>query len=150
LSNEYTASLNPDKTETAQSKVILENLNRVIDNQIDAMARAAALAPAEAKKTIVGDLSSLYKYRNKGATDASITELVANVLSKPIPDVPTPVTSVPSTPTPGATSSGTSGANGASAGSTTSTNNGGTRTGTGAGTTAPAASKRPRLNHRRG
>jgi type II secretory pathway pseudopilin PulG len=157
LSTEYTASLNPDKTETAQSKVILENLNRVIDNQIDAMARAAALAPAEAKKTIVTDLSALYKYRNKGATDASVTELVANVLSKPIPDVPTPVTSVPSTPTPGATPAGTSGTNGNGAttggkpaGNTTSTNNGGTKTGTGTGTTAPPSSKRPRLNHRRG
>ena len=42
LSNEYTASLKPDKTETDQSKVILENLNHVIDNQIDAEARAAA------------------------------------------------------------------------------------------------------------
>src|SRR5215471_8621894 len=134
-SNDYTASLNPDKTETAQSKVILENLNRVIDNQIDAMARAAALAPADAKKTIVGDLSALYKYRNKGATDANVTELVANVLSKPIPDIPTPVTSVPSTtPTPGATPAGTSGTNGSGApnggtakpaGNTTSTNNGG-------------------------
>jgi hypothetical protein len=159
LSNEYTASLNPDKTETAQSKVILENLNRVIDNQIDAMARAAALAPAEAKKTIVTDLSALYKYRNKGATEANVTELVANVLSKPIPDVPTPVTSVPSTPTPGATPSGAAGTNGNGAanggtgkpaGNTTSTNSGGSKSGTGAGTTAPAASKRPRLNHRRG
>ena len=33
LSKEYTASLNPDKTESAQSKVILENLNRIIDNE---------------------------------------------------------------------------------------------------------------------
>jgi hypothetical protein len=157
LSNEYTASLNPDKTETAQSKVILENLNRVIDNQIDAMARAAALAPADGKKTIVNDLSALYKYRNKGATDANVNELVANVLSKPIPDVPTPVTSVPSTPTPGATPSGTSGTNGNGAATGTAkpagntmTNNGGTKTGAGTGTTAPASSKRPRLNYRRG
>jgi hypothetical protein len=159
LTADYTASLNPDKTETAQSKVILENLNRVIDNQIDAMARAAALAPASAKDGIVSELGKLYKYRNKGATDANVTELVANVLSKPIPDVPTPVTSVPSTPTPGATPSGTSGTtgNGATngstakpAGNTTSTNNGGNKTGAGTTTAAPAASKRPRLNHRRG
>jgi hypothetical protein len=142
LSNDYTASLNPDKTETAQSKVILENLNRVIDNQIDAMARAAALAPADAKKTIVGDLSTLYKYRNKEATDANITELVANVLSKPIPDVPTPVTSAPATPTPGTTPAGTAG----TSSNGTSTNNGGTKTGAGGGTTAPASSKRPRRN----
>jgi hypothetical protein len=141
LSKDYKDSLKPDQTESDQSKVILENLNRVIDNQIDAMARAAALAPADAKKTIVGDLSALYKYRNKGATDANVTELVANVLSKPIPDIPTPVTSVPSTPTPGATPAGASGTSGNGttggaakpAGTTsTNTNNGG-------------SSKRPRL-----
>ena len=125
-SADYTASLNPDKTETAQSKVILENLNRVIDNQIDAMARAAATAPADGKPGIVAELSKLYKYRNKDATDAKVNELVASVLSKPIPDVPTPVTSVPTT-TPASTPAATSGtnANGAS------------------GTTAPNGSKRP-------
>jgi predicted HicB family RNase H-like nuclease len=124
-STEYTASLNPDKTETAQSKVILENLNRVIDNQIDAMARAAATAPADGKPGIVAELAKLYKYRNKDATDAKVNELVASVLSKPIPDVPTPVTSVPTTPasTPAANSGAS--ANGAS------------------GTTAPNGSKRP-------
>jgi hypothetical protein len=124
-SADYTASLKPDKTESDQSKVILVNLNQVIDNQIDAMARAAALAPADKKKDILTELTALYKYRNKTATDANVTELVANVLSKPIPDVPTPVTSVPSTPssTPATTNAAGSG---------------------GSGTTAPGASKRPR------
>jgi len=160
-SNEYTASLNPDKTETAQSKVILENLNRVIDNQIDAMARAAATAPPEGKAGIIAELSKLYKYRNKDATDAKVTELVASVLSKPIPDVPTPVTSLPAaTPasTP-ATTTGTSAngngtsttpANGAAkpAGSTGNGNTtGGNKTGGAAsGSTAPNGSKRPHKN----
>ena len=163
-SAEYTASLNPDKTETAQSKVILENLNRVIDNQIDAMARAAATAPADAKAGIVAELAKLYKYRNKDATDAKVTELVASVLSRPIPDAPTPVTSVPSS-TPGATPAATPSANGNGtanggakpAGNATNGNafNGNTTNGskTGnstTGTTAPAGTKRPRLNHRRG
>jgi hypothetical protein len=161
-SAEYTASLNPDKTETAQSKVILENLNRVIDNQIDAMARAAATAPAEAKAGIVTELAKLYKYRNKDATDAKVTELVASVLSKPIPDVPTPVTSVPAA-TPAATPATNGNGNGAAtstggkpAGNTSTGNaaagsstNGGNKTGA-ATTTAPAGNKRPRLNHRRG
>jgi len=168
LSKEYTDSLNPDKTESAQSKVILENLNRIIDNEIDAMARAAALAPADAKKGIVANLADLYKYRNKGATDANVTELVASVLSKPIPDMPTPVTSLP-TPTPAATPAATPGTNGNGNGATTNggakTNgntatgnaatgnppNGGNKTGTtGNGATAPAGNKRPRLNYRRG
>ena len=79
LSEEYTASLKPDKTETDQSKVILANLNGVIDNQIDAEARAAALTTdAGKKKEIVTELTSLYKYRNKTATDANVTELVAS------------------------------------------------------------------------
>jgi len=124
-STEYTASLNPDKTESAQSKVILENLNRVIDNQIDAMARAAATAPADSKAGIVAELAKLYKYRNKDATDAKVTELVASVLSKPIPDVPTPVTSLP-TPTPTSTPA------------TTGTSANGTST------TAPTGGKKPR------
>jgi hypothetical protein len=165
-STDYTASLNPDKTETPASKVILENLNRVIDNQIDAMARAAATAPADAKAGIVAELAKLYKYRNKDATDAKVTELVASVLSKPIPDMPTPVTSVP-TATPAATPASTPAATGNGA----TTNNGAKSTGTPAGgnaltgnpsnsgnksgapatgTTAPAGTKRPRMHHPRG
>jgi hypothetical protein len=124
-STDYTASLNPDKTETAQSKVILENLNRVIDNQIDAMARAAATAPESGKAGIVAELAKLYKYRNKDATDAKVNELVAGVLSKPIPDVPTPVTSVPAA-TPASTPATGTSANGNAN-----------------GTTAPNGSKRP-------
>jgi hypothetical protein len=109
FSDEYTASLKPDKTETDQSKIILENLNKIIDNQIDAEARAAALTTdAARKKEIVTELTSLYKYRNKTATDANVTELLATVLSKPIPDVPAPITSLPApapsgTATPGDT-----------------------------------------------
>jgi hypothetical protein len=103
LSDEYTASLKPDKTETDQSKLLLLNLNAVIDNQIDAEARAAALTTdAGKKKEIVTELTSLYKYRNKAATDANVTELVATVLSKPIPDVPAPITSLPTPPPSGA------------------------------------------------
>jgi hypothetical protein len=165
-SKDYQDSLTPEKTETPQSKVILENLNRVIDNQIDAMARAAATAPAEGKAGIVAELSKLYKYRNKDATDAKVNELVAGVLSKPIPDVPTPVTSVPAA-TPGATPAATPAANGNGTATTNSgakpagnastgnafngnTTNGGSKTGTANGTAAPAGTKRPRLNHRRG
>lgn len=168
LSNEYTASLKPDKTETDQSKVILENLNHVIDNQIDAMARAAAFtSDAAKKKEIVTDLAALYKYRNKDATDASVTELVASVASKPIPEPPTPITSLPTT-TPATTPAGTpatnNGGNGGGAKSvgnnlTNTSNTAGNKTGTGAttgtqtGSSKPAASptpltKKPRLNHR--
>jgi len=158
LSNEYTASLKPDKTETDQSKVILENLNHVIDNQIDAEARAAAFtSDAAKKKEIVTELASLYKYRNKDATDANVTELVASVVSKPIPEPPTPITSLPtSTPvtTPGGTPATNNGGNGGGAKSvgndlTNTSNTGGNKTGTGAttgtqtGSSKPAASPSP-------
>jgi hypothetical protein len=170
LSSEYTASLKPDKTETDQSKVILENLNHVIDNQIDAMARAAAFtSDAAKKKEIVTELAALYKYRNKEATDANVTELVASVVSKPIPEPPTPITSLPTTTpvtTPAATPATNNSGNGGGAKSTgnnltNTSNTGGNKTGTGAttatqtGSSKPAASptpltKKPRLNYRRG
>ena len=170
LSNDYTASLKPDKTETDQSKVILENLNHVIDNQIDAEARAAAFtSDAAKKKEIVTELAALYKYRNKDATDANVTELVASVVSKPIPEPPTPITSLPATTpvtTPATTPATTNGGNGGGAKSvgnslTNTPNTGGNKTGTGAttgtqtGSSKPAASptpltKKPRFNHRRG
>jgi len=158
LSDEYTASLKPDKTEPDPSKVILENLNRVIDNQIDAMARAAALTTDAGKKqAIVTELTALYKYRNKTATDANVTELVANVLSKPIPDAPTPVTSVPgpspsSTPatngngsTNGGTNNGSKPAGTNMTSNTPATGKGTTSTGTGTtgGTAKPTATPTP-------
>ena len=171
LSEEYTASLKPDKTETDQSKVILANLNGVIDNQIDAEARAAALSTdAGKKKEIVTELTSLYKYRNKTATDANVTELVASVLSKPIPDMPAPITSLP-TPAPSSTSATIGGANqaptnpstntGKPAGNNTTTNTsnpGPSKTGNVTGTATPSGTakpvsspspKKPRLRYRR-
>src|SRR2546421_2916768 len=118
LSQEYKSSVKPDGTETDQSKVILENLNHVIDNQIDAMARAAAFtSDAAKKKEIVTDLAALYKYRNKDASDANVTELVAGVASKPIPEPPTPITSLPTT-TPTTTPAGTPATNNGGEGAT--------------------------------
>jgi len=173
LSQEYKSSVKPDGTETDQSKVILENLNHVIDNQIDAMARAAAFtSDAAKKKEIVTDLAALYKYRNKDASDANVTELVAGVVSKAIPEPPTPITSLPTTTqttTPAVTPATNNGGNGATNGGakpvgnnlTNTSNTGGNKAGTGAatgtqsGSSKPAASptpltKKPRLNHRRG
>ena len=146
LTEEYTASLKPDKTETDQSKLILLNLNSVIDNQIDAEARAAALTPdAGRKKEIVTELTALYKYRNKTATDANVTELLASVLSKPIPDVPAPVTSLPA-PAPASTPAPTGGTVGAPTNPPTKT---GTVTGTAtpSGTAKPASSPSPKKPH---
>lgn len=124
------------KDETPESKLALANLNQVIDRQIDALARAAAVAtnPAD-KKSVMDVLTGIYKDRNK--SDAGLNELIAGILSKPIPDVPTPLTSLPAT-TPVSTPATPAGTNGATA--------------TGA---KPAASPTPgnkkprRLNHSR-
>jgi len=113
LSDEYKGKIAPDGTETSESKLVLANLNQVVDRQIDAWARAAALATdANEKKAIMDDLTALYKYRNK--SEAGLSELLAGILSKPLPDVPTPLTSLPtptpvSTPATNGSPSGTSG-----------------------------------------
>src|SRR5712692_6688827 len=111
------------KDETPESKLALANLNQVIDRQIDALARAAAVAtnPAD-KKNVMDVLTAIYKDRNK--SESGLNELVAGILAKPIPDVPTPLTALPSTPTSvstPATGGSPSGTNGTTL-SNTSTN----------------------------
>ena len=169
LTDEYNAKVGPDKTETPESKLVLANLNQVIDRQIDALARATALADAANKKTFMDELTKLYKYRNN--SEAGVNELVASVLSKPLPDMPTPITTLPTsqsptTPTnPGSTSgtgstttaTGTTKVGNTGSGSATGT---GSTTGTGTGsqanksggtakpTATPTPAKKPRANHR--
>jgi hypothetical protein len=161
LTEEYKSKIGPNQTETPESKLALANLNQVLDRQIDALARAAASADAANKTAIMGDLTELYKYRNK--SEAGLNELVANVLSKPIPEIPTPLTSLPAT-----TPSSTPATTGASTtnGGTQAGNAGGTTTGAGqsktgsvsvggTGSAKPASSptpavKKPRANHSRG
>jgi hypothetical protein len=159
-----------DKPESPESKLALANINQIIDRQIDALARATALASDAAnKKAIMDELSEEYKNRNK--TDNGLPELVANVLSKPLPDMPTPLTSLPTTPTSTPATGGSPGTNGTGQPGTTGgakpagangAMNGGqnktgstTTTGTQTGGAKPAATptpttKRPRSNYRRG
>jgi hypothetical protein len=144
-----------DKPESPESKLALANINQIIDRQIDALARAAALATVAAdKKSVMDVLTETYKDRNK--SDAGLNELVAGVLSKPLPDVPTPLTSLP---TPPSSTPGTSGSPGTNGGTQTGATGGiktaGTTTGTQTGakpaaTPTPGKPKPPRLNHRRG
>lgn len=167
LTEEYKSKVGPNQTETPESKLTLTNLNQVIDRQIDALARAAALADATNKKGIMDELTDLYKYRNKSET--GLNELVASVLSKPLPDMPTPLTALPSTPssTPATDSTGATGsAQPGTTGGTKAAGNGATSTGvptksnstpatgTPAGSAKPAATptpiKKPRSNYRRG
>ena len=53
-------------------------------------------------------LSNWYKYRHN-QSDAGLTEVIAGILAKPLPPLPTPITTLPaaaptSTPTSGAVS----------------------------------------------
>lgn len=97
LTEEYKQKQGPNQTETPESKLVLANLNEVIDRQIDATARAAALTTdAAIKKALMDNLAEDYKFR-KGSQDG-LNEFVAGILSKPLPDPPTPITILPTTP----------------------------------------------------
>jgi len=146
------------KDETPESKLALANINQIVDRMIDGYARAVALAgsdPAFAtqKPQWNESLTNWYKFRNNGS-DAGMNELVAGILSKPLPPEPTPLTSLPqSTPaaTPGA-NSGAPATNGNGTSSTTGTTPGGTtgnKTSTPATGTKPGTAKpdRPRNEH---
>jgi hypothetical protein len=97
LSADYKACCE-GKDETPQSKLLLENINQVVDRMVDAYARAVALAGdpkyATNKKQWMEDLSTWYKFRHN-QSDAGLNELIASVLSKPLPPEPTPLTSLP-------------------------------------------------------
>lgn len=158
LTEEYKGKVGPNNTETPESKLALENLNQVIDRQIDALARATALADAANKPAFLDELTKLYEYRNKSKT--GVNELVANVLSKPLPEPPTPITSLPTpaAPTAPAAASQPPASTGVTQPGTTTTkpaSNNGAATGTGNGAAKPAPTPTPgkkprRANHRRG
>lgn len=130
LSEEYKAKFG-GKDETPESKLALENINQVIDRMVDAYARAVALAGSDAtqqaaKKEWMDSLSTWYKYRHN-ASDAGLNEMIAGILTKPLPPVPTPITALPtatpaSTPTSGTVSAtGTPAPNGTASGTTPAT-----------------------------
>ena len=160
LSAEYTR-LYQGKDETPESKLALENINQVVDRIIDAYARAVSLAASEpanqSKQKVMDALTNLYKYRHN-QSDVGLTDLIATVMSKPLPPQPTPLTTLPaaapttSTPTSGSSATGVSGtaapaankSSGAASSTTTSPKN----TAEAANTKTPAKPK-IRNNHRR-
>jgi len=94
------------KDETPESKLALANINQIIDRMIDGYARAVALAGSDAtfaqpKAVWNESLTNWYKYRNNNTT-TGMDQLVAGILSKPLPPEPTPLTSLPAS-TPAAT-----------------------------------------------
>lgn len=131
LSEQYKVQFS-GKDETPESKLMLANINQLVDRMIDAYARAVALAgadtPAAAKTGWNESLTQWYKFRNSDKTEG-MDQLVAGILTKPLPPEPTPLTSLPATSTPAATPTSTSGATQ------------GTGNGAAASTTAPAGAK---------
>src|SRR6185369_13836451 len=78
---------------------MLANINQIVDRMIDAYARAVAVAGTDTKfataKTGWNDsLTQWYKYRNGDKTDG-MDQMVASILTKPLPPEPTPLTSLP-------------------------------------------------------
>jgi len=139
LSEDYKAKFG-GKDESPEQKLALENVNQVVDRMIDAYARAVASAGADPKfaadkKVWSESLSGYYKYRHKDET--GLNELVAGVLSKPLPPEPTPLTSLPVS-SPAATPNSGSGASGATTGTPTPGANTASNTGTTTTQKAPA------------
>jgi hypothetical protein len=112
LSEEYKTKFG-GQNESPESKLMLANVNQIIDRMIDGYARAVALAGTDAKfaqpKTVWNEsLTTWYKYRNNNDV-AGMDQLIAGILSKPLPPEPTPLTSLPAS-TPAATPANNSGA----------------------------------------
>jgi len=141
------------KDESPESKLALANINQVVDRMIDAYARAVALAGndpkfANPKKEWMDSLATWYKYRHD-QSDAGLSEMIAGVLSKPLPPEPTPLTSLPASAST-ATSPSTSGAgmNSVSAAPTTTTAAASSAKPAASTTsTATPAKAKPRNNH---
>lgn len=133
MSEEY-KRLHGGKDETPESKLMLANINQLVDRMIDGYARAVALAGsdtnfAQPKAVWQESLTTWYKYRNNGQV-TGMDQLVAGILSKPLPPEPTPLTSLPAS-TPAATPAN----NGAGSGVGTANGTGlGTANGQGVGT----------------
>ncbi len=76
------------KPQNPEGQALLEKLNRAADRLIDAYARTVALLtkPGQeaAKAQLMTPLTNLYKSRNNNS-DAGLNELIATVLSKPLP-----------------------------------------------------------------
>lgn len=88
LSDDYKRRF-ANQPETPESKAALDGVNKVIDHIIDAYARAIALAGNDAqhqanKVEWTKRVTDLYKFRHENS-DAGLNELIASVLTKPLP-----------------------------------------------------------------
>lgn len=131
------------KDETPESKLALENINQIMDRMVDALARAVALAGNEpanqaSKKAWMETLTGWYKFRHE-QTDTGLNEMIASILSKPLPPQPTPITALPAAAPAASPTSGTVNAAGSTAGNTPAGTASATQPGSAANSpTAPA------------
>jgi hypothetical protein len=142
------------KPETPESKLAAENINQLVDRIIDALARAVAVVGTDAagqqsKTAWLARLTELYKFRHN-QSDVGLPEMIAKVMSTPLPPVPTPITTLPTapeaatTPTTGSVNTGSTSAPVATSSITAPK--------TASATTNTAAAKapvKPKNNHRR-
>jgi hypothetical protein len=157
LESDYKAKFG-GKDESPEQKLALENIYQYVDRMIDAYARAVALAGADAafgtqKKAWNESLTNYYKFRFKSET--GLPEMLAGILSKPLPAEPTLLTSLPASAPAATPASGNGAGSATSTGTATPTNNTASNSGstttpkptTPATSTAtqpkPAGSKRP-------
>lgn len=78
--------------ETPESKLALAKIYKIVDRMIDSYARAVALAGNDAqfatgKAAWIDSLRTWYKFRNNNS-DAGLNELIASILSTPLPSSP--------------------------------------------------------------
>ena len=91
------------KDETPESKLAFANFYGAADRVIDAYARAVALTTDTTKKAaLLEELKPIYSSRNNNS-DAGLNELIAGVLSKPLPEPFVPATTPPPAATPATT-----------------------------------------------
>lgn len=169
LAKEYKALADAGKSvDSPETKLVVANMNQVLDRQIDAFARAASASTAQADKDAFKKvLTDVYKDRNKkDPAPGEIDTLVASALSKPLPDAPTPITTLPTpsgpapagtggAPTGGAPSSSAvnGGTNGSGSAASSTAKPGPTGTATPTAPAKPTSTPKPkprRANHRRG
>lgn len=113
MSEEYKIKFG-GKDETPESKLMLANINQIVERMIDGYARAVALAGTDTQftqqKTVwLESLTTWYKYLHAGS-DAGMTEYIAAVVAKPLPPEPTPITVLPTPAAPAPSPNGTSSA----------------------------------------
>lgn len=133
------------KDETPESKLALANINQIVERMIDGYARAVALAGADTqyekqKALWLESLNTWFKYLNPNDPGTGVNQLIASVLSKPLPPEPTPLVSLPNA-TPAATPVGNTGATNGNG--TAPANSGSKPAGSGATTSAPANTSTP-------